>query len=323
MGSDTTRRFGAKGRSDVLMFDPEDLTIVEKEGEECYDVRHKLPINEKTVLTMMAMGVKVPILIRRNGETKEGKPIVLVEDGRQRVKCAREANRRLIEQGQTPIRIPGIQQQGDAKTSFATMVITNEHRTKDDPMTRARKIAQYLGMGYPERDAATLFNTTEQTIRSSMKLLDCSAKVQAAVEAKQIPMGLAVSKFSVMPRAEQDAELASLVASGAIAKPAAVRQAVEKAAGDRGRVRATGIRVRPRKELERAIALFDGDEAAVAAACASGGAKDALLALLQWTLHDREALRHPVIAMLMVETPKPPKPPKEKAEKKTKKTKAT
>src|SRR5512143_1919662 len=95
----------AKGKRDAYMFDPEDLVLVTDEKSPLYDERVHLPVNEALVMNMLfapdgvPQGVLEPITAVRNPET--GKVEVVV--GRQRVKAAREANKRLKKRGEEPI----------------------------------------------------------------------------------------------------------------------------------------------------------------------------------------------------------------------------
>lgn len=78
-------------RENMFRVEPEKMVLVTDENHPLYDPRVHLPLRENLVLNIMAHGVKEPILIRKNGDTFE------VVDGRQRVKHAIEANKRLNE----------------------------------------------------------------------------------------------------------------------------------------------------------------------------------------------------------------------------------
>lgn len=255
MGSEAGKKWGAVGRSDLYQFDPDTLTVVTDKRHPLYDPRVEWPLDEDMVLSIVERGVIEAIVVRRNGFTADNVPIVEVIDGRRRVLHAREANRRKRLDGKPPVRVPGTTRVSDDKGDFVDMLITNEHRRQDDPMMRARKIKQLLAIGYNEADAAHVFCLTLATVRSSLRLLECSADVQKAVEERRLPVSLA-SKMSALPREEQDKELAHLVASGTIGS-AKAKTHVEKTKGNRGRERATSLRARSHKEITEALAALD------------------------------------------------------------------
>ena len=95
MSKDTRVANGATGKTDLLLFDPDTLVIVEDEGSALRDDRAKLPYDERLVLSMMVRGVLQPVIVRKNPETDRTE----VVDGRQRVKACREANKRLKKEG--------------------------------------------------------------------------------------------------------------------------------------------------------------------------------------------------------------------------------
>ena len=99
MGSDSKKLYGAEGRGELLLFDPNTLTIVSDKKHPLYDERATMPVDERLVESIMKSGVLEPVIVRRNGEDEKGRPIVEVVDGRQRVRAAIIANHRIGEQG--------------------------------------------------------------------------------------------------------------------------------------------------------------------------------------------------------------------------------
>ena len=83
------------GKTNVLMFEPENLHLVSDKTHPLYDERIHLPLHEPTVLSIMKLGVIEPIVIWKDPET--GRSCVV--EGRQRVKNTLEANKRLREEG--------------------------------------------------------------------------------------------------------------------------------------------------------------------------------------------------------------------------------
>ncbi len=201
----------AKGKRDVYMFDPDDLVIVTDEKSPLYDERADLPLDENLVLNMMfapdgvPQGVLEPTLVARNAET--GK--VEVIDGRQRVKAAREANKRLKKQGLEPIRVPGMVQRANGHRAMGMLMSANEHRQNDTPIGRAKKAQRYLELGRDEAEVAVLLGISKASVKNLLSLLDAPAAVRNAVEAGKITTsdGYKLSKLEPSEAREKVAEL--------------------------------------------------------------------------------------------------------------------
>jgi len=56
MAKNSIEAYGAEGKSNVLFFDPEKLTLVTDETSALYDPRVHLPVSEPMVLNIMALG---------------------------------------------------------------------------------------------------------------------------------------------------------------------------------------------------------------------------------------------------------------------------
>jgi ParB family chromosome partitioning protein len=178
----------AKGKRDAYMFDPDDLVLVTDEKSPLYDERVNLPVDEGLVLNIMhapdgaAQGVLEPINATRNPET--GK--VEVIDGRQRVKAAREANKRLRKAGMEPVWVPAMLKRTNAYGAMGMLISSNEHRQNDSPLGRAKKAQRYLDLGRDESEIAALFGISAASVKNMLSLLDAPAAVRNAVEAGKI-----------------------------------------------------------------------------------------------------------------------------------------
>lgn len=181
----------AKGKRDAYMFDPEDLVLVTDEKHPLYDERVHLPVNENYVLNMMfapdgvPQGVLQPITGMRDPET--GKILVVI--GRQRVKAAREANKRLKKAGLEQIRVPTLLQRIPSNAGHRAMgmiISENEQRENDTPLGRAKKAQRYIDMGRSEDEVAVLFGISKASVKNMLGLLDAPAAVRNAVEAGKI-----------------------------------------------------------------------------------------------------------------------------------------
>ena len=179
MGANSKTTYGADGSTSLLSFYPEKLTIVTDPEHPLYDERHKLPFDEATVRNMMAFGVLEPIIVTRDPDSGA----VLVVDGRQRVKNAAEANRRLDAQGSPLLLVPATTRKGDnAAMMMGVMVATNELRQADPPLVRAAKMQRMKNLGQDDEAVALAFGVTTKTVEATLCLLDCSKPVQRAIE---------------------------------------------------------------------------------------------------------------------------------------------
>lgn len=238
-------------RLNTFAMDPEDLVIIgidTDDGSEhpLYDDRIKLPLDEALVLNIMAHGVLETVSVRKNGDAPE------VVYGRQRVRAAREANKRLKKQGSKPIKIPVSVRRGKDTQMFGVMVSENEHRRDDGPLEKAEKLRRYLDMGGTEEEAAIDFGVTPTSIRNWLKLLDLEASVRKAVE-KGIISASAAGKLAPLSREEQKAALAEVIEkSGGKATTKAAGGAVKKAKGEEAHTA-------PGKRLIRKVVAIHGE----------------------------------------------------------------
>lgn len=205
MSKDTRAANGAVGKKDLLLFDPDDLVIVEDEASALRDDRAKLPFKERTVLSIMARGVLLPIIVRKNPDT--GKTEVV--DGRGRTKACREANKRLKKEGRDPIMIPATVKRTSALDSLAMMITANEDRDEDTPLNRAKKAARFLDLGGTEEDACVAFGISKATLKNMIGLLDAPAVVRRAVESGAVTAsdGYKLAKLEPKEAAEKAEKL--------------------------------------------------------------------------------------------------------------------
>lgn len=65
MAKNSIDAYGACGKTNVLMFEPENLHIVTDKAHPLYDERVNLPIDEGMVLNIKELGVLEPIIVWR------------------------------------------------------------------------------------------------------------------------------------------------------------------------------------------------------------------------------------------------------------------
>jgi ParB family chromosome partitioning protein len=235
MGSDAKKAYNADGRDELLWWYPEKLTIVTNPESPLADPdRLAKPVAEWLVQSIMAKGVKVPIIVRTNGKDEDGVPIVEVVDGRQRVRAAVVANERLAAEGRQLVKVQGIRTRGTDADMLAVMIMTNELRAADTPLAKARKAQRCIDGGFSPSETAALFGVIVPTIKQWQALLDCAAPVQKAVEAGELPPTTAASFLSKLPREEQGPALEKMRAEGSLRGQAGVAAAERAIGKDRG-----------------------------------------------------------------------------------------
>lgn len=205
---------------------PEKLVLIgldTQDGAEhpLWDERIALPIDEPMVLSIMAIGVRVPVEVL----VQSGRYIVV--DGRQRTRNAREANKRLILEGEPPLTVPIVATQGSRLSEeMASLIATtlNEIRSGDPFLVRARRAQRLLERGFDRRAVATAFGQEPPTIDGWLLVLNAAPEVIESVAQKVIPPTSAI-ELARAPLADQPAALAMLLAS-----PRPTRKRARKAA---------------------------------------------------------------------------------------------
>lgn len=196
-------------RSNVYNVDPDKLTVIDDPNHPLYDSRVDMPVSEKMVRSIMTNGVIEPLIVRKNGKNTE------VVDGRQRVKNAREANKRLHSEGRDIVKIPVIFRNEKDGVAASTGVLLNEIRKDDDVLTKAEKADRLRNLGRSDEEIAETFGVTTKTISTWAKFAVLSNSVLKAIKDDKISAYDAVSNFSDMTREEQNEALDKVIESSA------------------------------------------------------------------------------------------------------------
>lgn len=208
-------------RVNGFLLEPESLVIVgidipryDAQGNEHprYDERVECPLREEFVLNVMALGVKKNILVTK----VDGRAFVV--DGRQRVRAAREANKRLVARGELPMRVPVVQQKGEESLLAAIAVATNEFNLEDTPLVKARKAQRLRDLGRTDAEIAIAFGVTPKTIQNWAKMDGLSLPVKQAVEAGKLDASAAVHLHD-LPVVQQRAQLDELIEQAGNKRP--------------------------------------------------------------------------------------------------------
>lgn len=193
---------------DAFRVDPEALTLVTDKNHPLYDERVHLPVDENLVRNIMVHGVLQSIVVRKDGKNLE------VVMGRQRVKAAREANRRLAKDGRPTLKVPIVVRRGDEGDLIGGAISENELRRPDEILIKAAKAQRALNFGRSIQDLATDFGVNVQTIENWLKLHDLHPSIRSAVAAGEVKYTVAM-RLARLPREKQVAKFKKLRKAGA------------------------------------------------------------------------------------------------------------
>lgn len=206
---------GAEGRKDLHQFDPNRLVIVtDPNNVLCQEVRNRTPTPEWLVISIMQpnLGVTTPIQVRR-GPKVDGEFTYEVVVGRQRVKAAREANKRLIKARKPPVFVKAEVVQGTDEDMLELMRTENV-RVDMTPLERAETAKISIARGVSEIKVINdSFRGSKAEYERHMALLACHPGVVAAVEDGRLSIK-AVDTFTELSRDDQGALLERMVAEG-------------------------------------------------------------------------------------------------------------
>jgi ParB family chromosome partitioning protein len=227
-------------RANLYNYNPTDLVLVDNEDHELYDPRINLPLDEGLVRNIMVNGVIEPVVVNK---APDG---VLVVDGRQRVRAAREANKRLEKEGKEPLRVPCVLRRGTEADLFGVSISANENRQDDTPLGRAEKANRLLNMGRSEDEVAVAFGVSTQCVGNWIKILSTCAPVRKAVESGKIAAQAAI-EMAGLPVEEQKTLLEEAVKAGTNGKRVSAKSIKDKVAKKTGK---EIVRLKTRKQIE-------------------------------------------------------------------------
>jgi len=189
---------------------PEDFVIIgidtdhaSRQEHPLWDKRIELPLDEAMVRSIMVVGVLEPVKIRKNNGVPE------VVFGRQRIRAAREANKRLIAKGERPIVVNTTTTQGDDRSMLGIMITENAIRNDNSMKAKAELLGELLDEGFSDKECATFMGVTQTAIRNWKKLRECSEEVMDAVNSGELSAS-AAADLAVFPVEEQAKQLEDL-----------------------------------------------------------------------------------------------------------------
>ena len=167
-------------KSTLLHVPPEALKLIMDKSHNLYDSRAEWEIDERTVKNIMAIGVIEPVIVTQNGDDVE------IVAGRQRVKHAIEANKRLTELGMQPIRVPVMNRIGSAAELYGIMVAENEIRKEDSALSKGEKMCKLRSMGQSLQEIANTFGTSRQNVENMLIINSMGMDVKSAIKSKKL-----------------------------------------------------------------------------------------------------------------------------------------
>ena len=219
----------------VVYIDPTNLHIVGLDGEiddsststdPLFDERVGLELDENFVRNIMVYGISTPVLCR----DEAGRTVVV--DGRQRVRAARQANRRFNDAGEVQLKVPVIVINGSDRRVQGIMISANEQRRDDSVLVKAKKAVRMLDLTGSKDEVCVAFGKTAQTINAWIRLVNAVTAIHEAIEAGTISATAAI-ELAGLPRDEQ-ADALTRAIDGAGSKP----DGSQKAASAKGARRA-------------------------------------------------------------------------------------
>lgn len=241
-------------RRPAFNMDPDELIIVGLDTDSprhLYDPRAKLPLDEDFVEDIMEHGIMQNVVVTKI----EGK--VYVVAGRQRVKAAREANRRLKAVGKEGITVPVLSPTKGGDDDLALLATReNSMRKADDAFAMGERATFLVNQGIEPKNVAKALRISLAQLDGVLKLKEASREVRQAAKDGTLAVTHAI-ELAQLPKDEQApalAELASKVAGGQKLSTDVVRTAVRHRKGDDQRLAPT------RHLLRKLVALKKADE---------------------------------------------------------------
>lgn len=243
-------------RLNGFKFDPDAVVIVGGDGpndvdkkdedgvlHHLYDERVEMPLSDEFVQNIMTLGVKKNVIV----EKIAGMPYVV--DGRQRVRAAREANKRLKKLGEPTLLVPCVLQAGEDTLIMTIGISTNEFNHDDPPLTKARKAQRLRDRGLTDDEIALAFGVSTKAISNWEKMLSLSAPVKKAIEKGKVSAS-AAAQLHDLPAPAQKEQLDKLIETAkATGKAPTIKSTKSAAKSAKGQ----NANVAPSKKILRAI----------------------------------------------------------------------
>lgn len=264
---------GYEARGDTYSMDPDKLKIITDKADPFYEDRANLPMDSAEMRWLIESMMETAhdpqsrncgniseVLIRKDGRHSDGTDNLVVVDGRQRVRAAREINREYRELGKEPILVKCTYRLvTNEKDAMKLAMMRNECRIQTPPSVMAIHVDKMIGLGHTWEEIQRTFARPERELRELLKIVSLCDEVRGAVDAGQISVA-AAAKLKDMGIQEQRVAIRELMESG---ERITARKVAEKAAsapcadGGIPPPKAKLPKMKTRKEIEARIAAFE------------------------------------------------------------------
>lgn len=182
-------------RSAMTYEDPENIIIVGLDTMEkdktspLYDERVDMELQEELVASIREHGVQQNVVaLEKNGK-------LVCVDGRQRVRAARELNRRVVEGGGNKddlVKVPVTRYASNGSGLMGLGIALNEIRYEDPVPIKAAKLQRYLNLGRTMDDAARAFGVTITTLQNWLSINTLEDELKEQVDDGTLSVNAAV-----------------------------------------------------------------------------------------------------------------------------------
>lgn len=280
-------------RGPLVYVDPDEAVLVVDPTAAMYDERVDLPVDPAAVANFRSYGVILPCVGRRDGDK------VVIIDGKQRVKIAREANAINRTCGQPPLRLPVVLRDDGDREALAVAESCNQVRWGDSCLAKARKAQRLVTMGYQQKEVAKIFGASTASVSIWMSLLRLEPRLQAALEREDLRFVDAV-RLARLPRDRQVAALQALDAERAKPRPTAAPPPPPPAQTPPAAAPAVGEETEAFTEADVSAAQPARSSVAEPGRHVAGGHRHKLEDLIRFLAEkDGEAVPHEVYALLL------------------------
>ncbi|NBO55129.1 MAG: hypothetical protein EBU84_11175, partial [Actinobacteria bacterium] len=225
---------------EIEYVDPYELTIIGLDTDDTkehhlFQERVYLPVDENLVKNIKVYGIQMPVLVRKDGDK------MIVVDGRQRTRAARQACDEAKEAGEHPIRVPVRTVVANDSRATGIMISTNELRQDDTILDKALQASRLLSQYGDVEEVAIAFGRTAATIKNWLLLVEADPQVHTCIRAGKLSVTTAI-EISRLKREEQLKQLDSFMKASGDAKIStkAVKEALVLSDSNKATAKSTG-----------------------------------------------------------------------------------
>lgn len=171
-------------RSTMTFEEPENIIIVgldtieKTQDSPLYDERVEMDLPEELIASIREHGVQQNVVaLEKNGK-------LVCVDGRQRVRAARELNRRIVEGGGNKddlVKVPVTRYVANGVGLMGLGIALNEIRYEDPVPVKAAKLQRYLKLGRTMEDASRAFGVQIPTLQNWLSIGKLTDELQSEV----------------------------------------------------------------------------------------------------------------------------------------------